>query len=74
VHLDDPATSDIKEYRLYRETPDGKSQLLSSLKPDKTNYIDKTTEKGKSYFYRVSIVNLKGVESEKSDEVGINLP
>lgn len=73
VHWDAPATTDIREYRLYRASSGKKEALLASLKPDKTDYADKSAGKNGSFYYNVSVVNLKGEESEKSGEVGASI-
>lgn len=73
IHWDEPAVNDIKEYRLYREIIGSQPKMITVFKPGTTDYADNAVEIGKSYFYRISSVNLKGVESEKSDEVGISI-
>jgi fibronectin type 3 domain-containing protein len=71
IHWDEIASTDIKEYKLYREVSKGKPKLLATFKQDNTNYTDSSVDKGKTYYYKVTTVNLKGEESEKSDEVGV---
>jgi hypothetical protein len=72
IHWDAPATTDIKEYRLYRATPESPAKLIAALKPGETDFSDKVQHKDKTYFYTVSVVNLKGEESPQSDEVGVS--
>jgi len=71
IHWDAIASSDVKEYKLYREVSKGKPKLLATFKPANTNYTDSSVDKGETYYYKVTTVNLKGEESEKSDEVGV---
>jgi fibronectin type 3 domain-containing protein len=73
LHWDSPGTTDIKEYRLYRETTNTKPELIATLKAAVTDFTDKIKDKTKTYYYTVSLVNLKGEESEISDEVGVSL-
>lgn len=73
LHWDTPGTNDIKEYRLYRETEGSKAVLIATLKEGVTDYTDKIKDKTRIYYYTVSLTNLKGVESELSDEVGVSL-
>jgi fibronectin type 3 domain-containing protein len=73
LHWDSPGTTDIKEYRLYRETTDTKAELIATLKPGTTDYADKIKDKTKTFYYTVSLINLKGEESDVSDEVGVSL-
>ncbi len=73
IHWDEPATTDIKEYRIYREGAGKKENLLAHVNSGKADYVDNTIEKNKSYYYKVSVVNVKGEESAKSSEVGVTL-
>ena len=72
LQWDSPLAEQIKTYKIYREKLGGKPKLIAELGPEKTDYSDKLTKKAESYFYTISIVNSEGLESVKSDEVGIN--
>ena len=73
LHWDSPGTNDIKEYRLYRETVGNKAELIATLKSGTTDFTDKIKDKTKTFYYKVSLINLKGEESDVSDEVGVSL-
>ena len=57
-------------YWVYRSGPDKKFQRLQNQLLTTASIIDKSVEKGQTYFYRVKAVDLKGNESEFSEEVG----
>jgi hypothetical protein len=60
---------DLAGYWVYRSGPDKKFERLQDQLVTTASIIDKSAEKGQTYFYRVKAVDLKGNESEFSDEV-----
>jgi hypothetical protein len=62
--------SDLAGYWVYRSGPDRKFQPLRDQLLTTASIIDKSVEKGQTYFYRVKAVDLKGNESDFSEEVG----
>ena len=66
---------DFYRYYLYRaESLDGDYELIAKL--HNPVFIDKVEEDGKNYFYRVSVVDKDGLESEhdKVTALGMSLP
>ena len=61
---------DLAGYWVYRSGPDKNFQRLQDQLLTTASIIDKSVEKGQTYFYRVKAVDLKGNESEFSEEVG----
>jgi hypothetical protein len=62
--------ADLAGYWVYRSGPDKRFQRLQDQLLTTASIIDKSVEKGQTYFYRVKAVDLKGNESEFSEEVG----
>ena len=60
---------DLAGYWVYRSGPDKKFQRLQDQLLTTPSMIDKSVEKGQTYFYRVRSVDQKGNESEFSEEV-----
>ncbi len=60
---------DLAGYWVYRSRPDKQFQRLNEQLLATASTIDKSVEKGQTYFYRVKAVDLKGNESEFSEEV-----
>jgi fibronectin type 3 domain-containing protein len=66
---------DFSRYYLYRSSDiDGDYTLIAKL--NNNTFTDKIDEDGKSYFYRVSVVDKDGLESEhdKNTIMGMSLP
>ena len=57
----------IKEYKIYRLVEENEPQLLATLSSDITSYTDNIDSSEESYFYTVTCVNKKNIES-KIDE------
>lgn len=71
----DSTQKDFYRYHLYRaEDIDGNYELIAKLYNN--NYVDKIDEDGKAYFYRVSVVDKDGLESEHDVNtiMGMTLP
>jgi hypothetical protein len=60
--------SDLAGYWIYRSGPDKKFERLQDQLLTTASIIDKSVEKGQTYFYRVKAVDLKGNSSEFSEE------
>lgn len=60
---------DLAGYWVYRSGPDKKFQRLQDQLLTTASIIDKSGEKGQTYFYRVKAADLKGNESDLSEEV-----
>lgn len=63
------AEADLAGYWVYRSGSDRKFQRLNEELLKIGSTIDKSVENGQTYFYRVKAVDLKGNESEFSEEV-----
>ena len=61
--------ADLAGYWVHRSGPDKKFERLQDQLLTTASIIDKSVEKGQTYFYRVKAVDLKGNESEFSEEV-----
>ena len=59
---------DLAGYWVYRSGQDKNFQRLQDQLLTTASIIDKSVEKGQTYFYRVKAVDLKGNESEFSEE------
>lgn len=66
-----PLQENISGYKIYRYERGIEPELISSVTEDVSEYLDKSVSNGNLYFYFVSAVNAKGIESTASDEVGI---
>jgi len=72
---DASAQKDFQRYYVYRsETVDGSYELIAKL--FNNSFVDAIEEDGKSYFYRVSVIDKDGLESEheKNSIHGMSLP
>jgi hypothetical protein len=61
---------DLAGYRIYRAGADREFRRLNEDLIPTASTIDKTVQKGQTYLYRVQAVDLKGNESEFSEEAG----
>jgi hypothetical protein len=61
--------ADLAGYWVYRSGQDKKFERLQDQLLTTASIIDKSAEKGQTYFYRVKAVDLKGNASEFSEEV-----
>ncbi|MFZ1081294.1 MAG: hypothetical protein WAO19_05140 [Candidatus Kryptoniota bacterium] len=72
VQWDGTSQPDLKEYRVYRYERRRNPISISTVRPaDPLKIIDKSAKKGTLYFYFITAVDAKGVESDRSQEVGI---
>ncbi|MBN2816828.1 MAG: fibronectin type III domain-containing protein [Campylobacterales bacterium] len=63
IDWDKSTQKDFERYYVYRsESIDGNYELIAKLYNN--TFTDKIEEDGKSYFYRVSVVDIDGLESE----------
>ncbi len=75
LHWDKATNKDFSRYYVYKsEDIDGSYELIAKLYNNR--FMDNITEDGKNYFYRVSIVDKDGLESEhdKVSIQGMTLP
>ena len=69
------STSQVSGYHVYRATdPDAQPGLLAVTPADATQYVDKTVEPGRTYYYSVKSVGLDGAESEFSTKISATIP
>jgi fibronectin type 3 domain-containing protein len=61
--------TDFSHYRVYRRLTLNKEFQLAADKVTATSYKDKDLKAGKTYFYVVTSVDIKGNESKYSNEV-----
>jgi hypothetical protein len=65
---------DLAGYNVYRREQDGQPVKLNSELIKTPAYRDTTTVSGKTYFYSVSAVDVRGNESARSEEVSETVP
>lgn len=66
-----PNEANIKQYKIYRYQRGETPKAIATLDGDKENYLDKTAQPGGLYFYTVTTINIAGIESVESAEVGV---
>ena len=67
IKWDASRTPDFKNYRVYRsENIDGSYDMINEV--NHTSYIDNIEEDAKKYFYKISVVDKDGLESEYDEE------
>jgi fibronectin type 3 domain-containing protein len=71
VKWDETFQKDISGFNLYRYERGKKHEIVATLKSNEMQFIDKKVQKGELYFYYVTCVNSKKIESAPSREVGI---
>ena len=70
-----PSLSAVVSYNIYRGTQSGGSyQKLNSLPAPTTTYTDNSVLAGQTYFYVVTAVDSRNVESVHSNEVSTTIP
>ncbi len=70
-----PSTdSDLAGYNIYRHEEGGQAVKLNSEPVKTPAYKDESVQTGKQYFYAVSAVDLRGNESERSEEANEQVP
>ncbi len=70
-----PVTNpDLAGYNVYRREPDGSASKLNSDLVKSPAYRDAATVPGKTYFYSVSSVDVRGNESARSQETREAMP
>jgi fibronectin type 3 domain-containing protein len=69
------STSKVSGYHVYRTTdPKAQPGLLAVTPADVTQYVDKTVEAGRTYYYSVKSVGLDGAESNFSEKISATIP
>ncbi|MFZ0313425.1 MAG: hypothetical protein WAL85_12025, partial [Candidatus Korobacteraceae bacterium] len=66
--------SDLAGYNIFRWVKDGQPQKLNAQLVQVSSYRDEKVEAGKTYFYMVSAVDLRGNESPRSVEAHETVP
>lgn len=66
--------SDLAGYNVYRHEADGSPTKLNSELVKSPAYRDSAAARGKTYFYSVSAVDVRGNESAPSPEAGETMP
>ena len=68
--------SKIRSYRVYRAEATGDAERIADVKPDdgQQNFLDKSTKSGNRYYYYVTGIDDRGVESGFSAEVSMTMP
>ena len=61
--------SDIRYYKVYRSQDEEASYNIVANKLSSLGYVDRNVEMGKTYYYKISVVDMAENESEKSDAV-----
>ncbi|GGH11106.1 hypothetical protein GCM10011418_09760 [Sphingobacterium alkalisoli] len=72
----DGASGNIHSYRIYRALAAGGTEMIADVESvgEQQSYLDKTAKAGNRYYYYVSSVDKRGIESEVSEEVSITMP
>ena len=71
----DASKSPVSGYRVYRATdPNTPPGLLAVTPADTTQYVDKTVEAGRTYYYSVKAFDAAGRESDFSTKVSATIP
>jgi fibronectin type 3 domain-containing protein len=71
----DASTSPVRGYHVYRATDaDREPGLLAVTPADAIQYVDRTVQPGRTYFYTVNSVGLDGTESLASEQVAVTIP
>jgi fibronectin type 3 domain-containing protein len=69
-----PSKSPVAGYNVYRVLPPGGPIKVSSGIVTETQFTDRTVEAGTTYFYFVTAVDSKGIESRPSERLSIAVP
>jgi hypothetical protein len=62
----------IQSYKLYRHEQGQAPDLIGTLPPATSDFIDNTAKAGHNYFYFLTTLNQKGKESDHSEEIEIS--
>ncbi len=62
---------DIASIRIYRYQRGSTPSLIKTLSPEILEYVDPDIQSGKLYFYYLTSVNKEGIESGRSEEIGV---
>jgi fibronectin type 3 domain-containing protein len=71
LRWDAPAQEDLKSFRVFRYERGKKALRLGEVKSTVQSYTDTKTQRGRLYFYYVTAVTERNVESPPSDEVSV---
>ncbi|MFC3198211.1 fibronectin type III domain-containing protein [Parapedobacter deserti] len=72
----DGESGKIRSYRIYRALASGGMEAIAEVESvgEQLSYVDKAAKAGNRYYYYVSSIDRRGVESEASEEVSITMP
>jgi len=69
-----PDFADLQSYKIYRsEQKTSGYTELGTADANKTDYVDKAIENGRSYWYLVTVVNSAGKESGRTNVAVVNI-
>jgi fibronectin type 3 domain-containing protein len=69
------STTPVLGYHVYRATdPNVQPGLVAVTKPDVTQYVDRSVQPGRTYYYSVKSVGANGAESASSEKVSATIP
>ncbi len=69
-----PSKTAVSGYNVYRVLPPGSPVKLSTTSATDTEFTDRTAEAGNTYFYFVTAVDSKGIESRPSEKLSVTVP
>ena len=72
VQWSEPLAEGIVSYKIYRSEKNQEPAEIATVKSGTSEYIDTTVKRGRSYYYSIETVNLKGKKSKRTDLTGIN--
>ena len=69
-----PVVTGLNGYKIYRsETEQGGYILIQAVDKTKNSYVDMDIENGHSYWYKISAVNNKGMETAYTNTAAVNI-
>jgi hypothetical protein len=69
-----PSASDVVGYNVYRVSPGVAQSKLTAELVRETKFVDSTVEAEHSYSYFVTSVSAKGLESDPSERIDVQVP
>jgi hypothetical protein len=72
VQWSEPLAEGIVSYKIYRSEKNQEPVEIATVKSGTSEYIDTSVKRGRSYYYSIETVNLKGKKSKRTDFTGIN--
>ena len=68
------SSSNVVGYNVYRREHAGAYTKLNVAPVEETSYADRTAQGGKAYFYVVTAVDNRGIQSEPCEEAAATVP